>query len=196
MPPAIDSDARRAAVVAAAAELIDEGGLGAVTFRSLAARLKCSTTVISHYFRDKEEILRETYGYSVEAAIGLREKVLGRSDAPLPQALEETLPLGVEQRRIWRVWLCFWTAALFDPNMAEVHKQGLAGTRLRLENWYLAQGWGGAKAKLASERMGEALYGIAMQALFDPGYWTAGRQRQAWRRALENAQSLEAPSGK
>ncbi|WP_202842560.1 TetR/AcrR family transcriptional regulator [Luteimonas saliphila] len=185
MPITIDSDARRATVVAAAADLIAESGLGAMTFRSLAARLSCSTTVISHYFHDKNELLLAIYHAITSEAAALRDRHVASSGRSPVQALDVLLPIAGAQRRIWMVWLCFWTAALFDADMLEQHRLGLAGTRTRLLEYLLGTGLGRHRAERAAEDICKALFGIAMQALFDPGYWTPARQQAAFRRQLE-----------
>lgn len=185
MPLIVNSDERRAAVVATAADLIVEGGLNAVTFRNLASRLGFSTAVISHYFRDKTEVLRETYRHVIAQAIAHREAVLAGQDPSLVRALEELLPLSETPRQIWTIWICFWTAALFDPELLEEHRLGLAGTRERLRIHFADTGLPPATAESHAQDVAKTLFGIAMQALFDPLYWTADRQRAAYRRTVE-----------
>lgn len=184
MPIAVDNDQRRTAVVTVAADLIIEGGLNAVTFRNLAARLACSTTVISHYFRDKNDVLRETYRHIIAESVAMREKLLADQQPSMVRLLEEVLPVAAAQRRHWTVWLCFWTAALFEPGLLEEHRLGLAGTRERLRDRYLASGTGLEQAETQAQDICNALFGISTQALFDPVYWTAERQRSAFRRAV------------
>jgi len=155
MPVVVDSDERRTAVVSAAAELIVEGGLNAVTFRNIAARLGFSTTVISHYFRDKTDVLRATYQHVVAEAVMHREQVLAGQNASPVRVLEEVLPVADTQRRIWTVWLCFWTAALFDKTLLEEHRRGLAGTRERLRLHFLAEGEPAERAEQAAEDLAQ-----------------------------------------
>lgn len=186
MPITIDSDARRATVVTAAADLIAESGLAGMTFRNLAARLGCSTTVISHYFRDKEALLLDIYRHVTTEAAALRDRHLAATGHSPVQALEALLPVAAPQRRIWMVWLCFWTAALFDARMLEQHRLGLAGTRTRVFQHFVQNGLPRDIAEKSAEDVCKALFGIAMQALFDRGYWTAQRQRAAFRRQLEH----------
>jgi AcrR family transcriptional regulator len=190
MPVVVDSDERRTAVVSAAAELIVEGGLNAVTFRNIAARLGFSTTVISHYFRDKTDVLRATYQHVVAEAVMHREQVLAGQNASPVRVLEEVLPVADTQRRIWTVWLCFWTAALFDKTLLEEHRRGLAGTRERLRRHFLAEGELAERAEQAAEDLAQAIFGIAVQALFDPAYWSPERQRAAYRRAAVRIAAL------
>ena len=58
MPRIVDHDARRRRVAEEAAELIAERGIDAVTFREIGERAGCSTAIVSHYFRDKRDVLR------------------------------------------------------------------------------------------------------------------------------------------
>lgn len=51
-----DARARRRAVLDAAAELLDEGGYGALTNRAVAKRAHISTGLIYQYFVDKQDI--------------------------------------------------------------------------------------------------------------------------------------------
>jgi AcrR family transcriptional regulator len=51
-----DSEARQRDILGAAAELLDEGGYGALTMRALAERARMSPGLIYQYFVDKEDV--------------------------------------------------------------------------------------------------------------------------------------------
>ena len=53
----VDHDSRREEVAGAAAALIANEGLEALTTRALAKALGCSIGVLSHYFNNKEDIV-------------------------------------------------------------------------------------------------------------------------------------------
>lgn len=184
MPIEVDGDARRAAVIAAAGDAIVDGGLNAVTFRNLAGRLGCSTTVVSHYFRDKRELLAETYRATIGEATRLRERLATGQDAGPIAALAEMLPIAAPQRRIWTIWLAFWSAALSDDGLRAQHLAGLAGTRGRARDALRAAGLDERAAEAGADDVTDALFGIAVQALFDDRHWTADRQRAAFARAV------------
>jgi AcrR family transcriptional regulator len=182
MPIVVDEAHRRLAVVNAAAALIVEGGLPALSFRNLARQLGCSTTVVSHYFRDKQEVLAETFRHAAACTIAQRDRVLAATGGDLLRAMEALLPASEEQRRNWIVWLNFWNAALVDPALREEHRAGLAGTRDRLRDHIAARGH--ADPEDAAEVISSALVGISAQSVFDPEFWTPERQVAAFRRAV------------
>lgn len=49
MPRAVDSDRRRAEICDTVVAIAEADGFGAVTFRSVAARLCGSTSAVTHY---------------------------------------------------------------------------------------------------------------------------------------------------
>jgi len=185
MPAVVDGAQRRADVVREATALVVQGGVGALSFRSLAKALGCSTTVISHYFHDKNDVLAETFRHAAAQTMERRNAVLAETGGDLLRAMEALLPATDEQRRRWVVWLSFWNAALFDPALGEEHRLGLAGTRDRLRDYLAARGSEDAEA--AATAISDALVGISAQALFDPGFWTPERQIETYRRAVRTA---------
>jgi AcrR family transcriptional regulator len=185
VPIEIDAEQRKRDVVEAAARLIVAGGLEAVTFRKLARELGCSTTVISHYFANKSEVLRATYLF-VSSRAALRRLVSYQSGATnLLTSLEEILPVGEDHWRDWVVWICFWTSALFDPMLAAEHKLRMHRTVELVEFALMASGATADAAPSMARSVMTVVYGIAVQAIFDPDYWTPGVQREALRQALQ-----------
>ena len=61
MPRVVDHEARRAEVAAVAADLIAQRGLDGVSVRDVAAAGGYSTTVVTHYFASKRELLLHAY---------------------------------------------------------------------------------------------------------------------------------------
>jgi len=61
MPARGDHDQRRRDVARIAADLVATGGLAAATHRRIAEASGASTTVVSHYFTDKHDLVKTTY---------------------------------------------------------------------------------------------------------------------------------------
>lgn len=184
MPKLVDHDRWRAAVTAAAADLIAEEGLTGMTFRRLAARLGCSTTVISHYFAGRTELLQSVYDATNAEAARVRTAALGDAERSPIEALEDMLPVARTQQRIWRIWLSFWNSAMFDPALRDLHARGIAGTRRSVFDQLVATGMAPTEAEAGAEDVQQAIFGIAMQAMFDQEYWYPARQLAAYRRAV------------
>ena len=183
MPKRVDHGEWRARVAETAADLIADEGLPAMTFRRLAERLGCSTTVISHYFADRSQLLQSVYDIVNAEAAAVRASSL-TSRTPI-HAFGDLLPVTGRRARTWRVWLTFWTSALFDAELREQHRRGLAGTRRMLRAQLRDAGLAEDEAERAAAEIMQAIFGIAMQALFDSDYWYPGRQLAAYRAVVE-----------
>lgn len=186
MPIEVDADQRKREVVEAAHALILEGGLGAVTVRSLAARLDCSTTAITHYFTDKSDIVLASYRHSVARATERRSRA---AHLGLEGQFEAILPLEKESRDDWLIYIAFWPMALHDAVLKA--EQGMGNRKLTafveeglVKGNHLPASIGDDERHQIAGRIVAAIYGVAIQAIFDPEDWPAERQRDALRRSL------------
>ena len=200
MPIAVDAEERKREVVEAAAKLIVSGGLEAVTFRNLARELGCSTTVISHYFENKSEVLLATYLFVTSRSGRRRMRSYESGRTTLLSSLEEVLPIGRDQWRDWVVWICFWTSALFDPVLAAEHKRRMQRAVKWIEAAVLESGAPAGTAPGMAQTIMTVIYGIAVQAVFDRGTWTPEVQRQTLRQVLQGIDptlaGLSVPAGR
>lgn len=184
MPVAVDIELRNQQVAAAAVELIAEGGMDAVTFRNLARKLECSTTVISHYFRTRKEILLATYLYMANRRRNERLQSFRNKNLDLLGLLCEILPINGRKRRDWKVWMCFWAIGLVDEKMSELQRERHSATRQEIRDALLATGYGEGDVDDLSAEIMTAIYGIAIQSMFDPDAWGLDRQRAAMAQVL------------
>lgn len=185
MPKEIDRDQRMQDVAKAATDLIVRGGLEAVTFRNLAAALGCSTMSISHYFATRSEVLQAAYRYVADRAAARRVRASATSARNAAEQMKQILPISREQARDWVVWLCFWTSALFDPALAETQKKRSEVTRAQIRRLLESLGLARRQADEASQTLMTAIYGISIQAIFDPQRWTPAKQRRELQKVLD-----------
>lgn len=186
MPRFVDVEERREELTDAAARLIARAGIGAATMRDVAAEAGLSTGSLTHYFSDKRELLLCTF----QASLGRRRVVAGnRSKEPaqaLRASLEGALPLDDDRRRHWMVTVAFCAQAAGDDELATAQRDAYREFRdnvARLvEKAELATG---TEAQSLAERLIATVDGIAVQALFDPETWTAGRQLATLDTAME-----------
>ena len=170
MPKLVDHEARRAEVAAVAADLIARRGLDGVSVRDVAAAGGYSTTVVTHYFASKRELLLHAYrsaGTATEARLPEQGGLLATCEA--------ILPLDEPRRLTWQTWFAFWAAAVADEELAAMQRRRLL--------WFrelLARELDGDDE--AARELLVIVRGIAAEAVFDPDDWPPERQRElAWR---------------
>lgn len=130
-PAATPADSRRDEVVRATCAVIAREGLDRASTRAIARQLGSTTGVLTHYFRDKNDLL----GFVLKAIIAKLE--LDRIDpSSIEASLEDVrkllgriLPGAPENELWWRVWLAFTVAALSDSKQAEQHRSLYAQMR-------------------------------------------------------------------
>ena len=128
MPRYVDHDARRQHIAATAAELVGARGLEALTFRNVAEAAGSSTTVLTHYFTDKRDLLSSTFEV-VAARSGARFDDAQRSGGSLRECLEALLPLDPERQTEWRLLTCYWGMGVSDPVAAQASRRGTSARR-------------------------------------------------------------------
>lgn len=188
MPARADHEQRRRDVARIAADLIATGGLAAATHRRIADASGCSTTVVSHYFTDKHDLVNATY-----KEVG--DRVTSRLDAAVHSAdsmqsvLEALLPLDEDRIRDWRLLFTFLGLAATDADLTAEQRTRATTARIRIEQAIVAeQEAGQVRTDIDAEATGRFLLavvlGIGMQALFDPADWPHDRIRDTLNRAL------------
>jgi AcrR family transcriptional regulator len=178
MPRVVDHEARRAQVAAVAADLIARRGLDGVSVRDVAAAGGYSTTVVTHYFADKRELLLHAYRSAGTATEQRLAAVDHRGADRLLAICEAILPLDEPRRRTWQTWFAFFGAAIADEELAAMQRRRLL--------WFrelLARELGGDER--AARELLALVRGIAAEAVFDPGDWPPERQRELVQRTIE-----------
>jgi TetR/AcrR family transcriptional regulator, transcriptional repressor of bet genes len=182
MPARGDHEVRRQQVVQIATDLIAAGGLAAATHRRIAEAAGCSTTVVSHYFADKRDLVDATYkqvGDRVNARLEAAADVAGDR---LLAVLEALLPLDDDRRRDWRLLLAFLGLAATDAALTDEQQGRAAAARHRVQHVLLEEQRSGrvlpdVDVDAAARSLLSLALGIGMQALFDPDGWPDVRVR-------------------
>lgn len=178
MPIIVDKQERRTLVLSVAFDVVADRGIDALTFREIAAATACSTSIVSHYFRNKNELLFGVYQLANDRA---SERLEAAFDAGLPllDCLGEIMPLTDDGRRNWRVWIAFWGKAHLEPEYLE-ERRSAAEQSLELYRRMLVQRKGAGPQDLLFEarRLIAAVAGISLEACFAPADWTPKRMRE------------------
>jgi TetR/AcrR family transcriptional repressor of bet genes len=189
MPAPTDHRLRREEVARIAADLIASGGLAAATHRNIAQAAGCSTTVVSHYFTDKRDLVLATYRHVGDRVNQRLQEATANSSRPLLRTLEALLPLDADRTRDWRLLFTFLGMAATDAQLAAEQQIRLRSARQHIQR-VLDQDTSEAtptnhNATTAGHLLALVL-GLGMQALFDPDTWPPGRLRRALLRAIHD----------
>jgi AcrR family transcriptional regulator len=128
MPAKVDAKDRRRRLTLAAAELIADEGIGALTNQRIAERLAASTTIVTHYFRSKRELVLETYqAMATRSRVRVERAIEEQSADRLAGCLHALLPLDDESLVEWKVWLVYQGMSVGDERSVQVPVKAAAG---------------------------------------------------------------------
>lgn len=186
MPRIVDPAERRARVAAAARTVIARDGLDATSVRRVAAEAGSSTTVVTHYFDDKQALLRAAVEDAYAAVATRMTRHLDRpSGGPaldlLRAVLIETLPVDAEREAEARVWMAFWSAAATQPALRQVQSEGYRLWRQLVAQVLAEAAENGEVApdldpSIAGEELMCLVDGLLMQATLEPERLPPARQ--------------------
>jgi TetR/AcrR family transcriptional repressor of bet genes len=168
MPRVVDHEARRAEVAAAVWRIVARDGVEAITVRAVAAETGMSTSVVSHYFADKGDLLQLAFHLVVErtARRMARAQDRGRARALLVSAL----PLDDEQRTEARIWFSLLGLAVARPELAADQQRTYAAWRAALAGALRDEGLDpGRDADSEAAALIGLVDGLTVQAAFAPG---------------------------
>lgn len=180
MPILVDREKQRDHVAYLAAQVVADEGVGALTFRRMAAVAGTSTAIVSTYFDDKRDLLLSTYA-STSRRTSVRFEAAMAAGGGLQECLEAWLPLDDERMLDWRVVIAFWGVAISDPGLAAIQEGTLHRARARVEQLILQQRDTSRVTRDVARKAQLVLaltVGIAFQAAFDSPDGLGIAQRQ------------------
>lgn len=177
MPKLVDHDRRRDEVAAVAADVLATAGLDSSTIRDVADAGGWSTTRVTHYFANKDELLTHTLERSITARTDAIRSATEAGADPLRAVVEQLLPLDDERRRTWRLWLAFWGRAMGSPELAEVQRRRQTQLVAMVERALDPRLPHDADARRReAQRLVALIDGVSVQAVFAPDEWPAEQQ--------------------
>ncbi len=184
MPKVVDHDERRERIAEAAWRVIEREGPDGANLRRIAREAGYTTGVVTHYFRDKRDLMAFAFGLVVERSTS---RMAGAAaEAGAEGALAQLLPLDEERRRETTVWLALMGSSLSDPDLAAELRRRYRRAReatLPMFREALAEAQAGDPDDVADELLA-AVDGITVDALTDPERFPPERQMALLRRAL------------
>ena len=177
MPAKVDAEDRRRRLVLAAAELIADEGINALTNAKIAKRLSGSTTMVTHYFRSKRELVLDTYQTMASRSRARVEQAMRESDDPLASCLHALLPLDDSTRLEWKVWLAYQGMSVGDPELTQIWASRAASAVDRVSRLIEADISAGRISSsvdpdMESGRLFSLIQGMSFQSIVDPKRWS------------------------
>jgi AcrR family transcriptional regulator len=196
MPRYVDHDARRRHIAATAAQLAGTRGLEALTFRNVADATGSSTTVLTHYFADKRDLLRSTFQAVAERS-GARFDEAKRRDGGLRECLEALLPLDAARQTEWRVLTCYWGTAVGDPGAAGEQARHVRSAQNRIEALLRERYPQTAEVEfeVVARRLAAVVHGLGAHSALDPDHWSPAEQRRVLSHELGSLGGLDRADG-
>lgn len=183
MPKVVDHEERRSEVAEAVWRAIARLGLDGTTVREIAAEAGYSTGVLSHYFRDKDELVLHALGASIERTsrrIGASARARPAL-AALRGVMLDLLPLSDDSRTEFRVVLSFWPAAAANERLRAEHRALYRVFQDLLERLVASGRRDGSISPdcdplMESQSLMAFLDGLCVHGLLDPERMPADRQ--------------------
>jgi AcrR family transcriptional regulator len=184
MPRVVNHDERREEIAEAAWKVIEREGLARADLRKIAREVGYTTGVITHYFRNRRELMSFAFGLLVDRSMARMSRA--SAEAGLMEALAQVLPLDKERRRETTVWLAMVSASLTDPELAEELRLRYRQAReamLPVFGIALEEELGEDPEDVGDELLA-VVDGITIDALSDPERYPPDRQLALLQRAL------------
>jgi AcrR family transcriptional regulator len=183
MPAKVDAEDRRHRLVLAAAELIADEGISALTNAKIAKRISGSTTMVTHYFPSKRELVLATYQTMASRSRARVEQAMRESGDPLAACLRALLPLDDPTRLEWKVWLAYQGMSVGDPELTRIWASRATSAVDRITRLVEADVAAGRMPpsidpELEGDRLFSLIQGMSFQSIVDQDRWSPGYLRQ------------------
>lgn len=125
-PRSATDEARRAAILDAAAQLIAERGYHAVRIADIAKSVGSSTGAVHYYFPGKSDVLTLALNHAISRAFDRQTaqlKKITTAHARLLKLIDMQLPRIGLVRDEWSVWVQFWAEAAIRPELRPEHNE-------------------------------------------------------------------------
>ena len=167
----IDHEKRRADIATITIDLIACEGLEAATFRRIAAEAGFSTTAITHYFADKQELLVWTFQILSQEGVRRFREALIENPSDTIGALLTMVPWCPANVRRWKAFLALWDQASRDRDIAQFVSQGVSTGYSSVHELLCREASGRRNLETACKQLHAMIQGISLQMLVDEKNW-------------------------
>jgi AcrR family transcriptional regulator len=176
----VSHDEHRRRIADVTVGIIAREGLEAATVRRIAAEVGCSTTVITHYFSDKHELLLWTYRMLGEFGHAEFEQTAPPDSRDLLGYLLSMAAVDERNIAYWRAYVAIWDKSLRDPEIAAELNSWISAVLDRIETFIQVLNPTCADEGTVARRLLAHVQGISIQRLFDATSWSDEAMRDAF----------------
>ena len=125
MPKRVKHEAHRIEVTKAAWRVILRDGLDRTTIRAIAQELNLTTSVVTHYFRDKDALMSFILDTINEHLETRQQRNLGDTTGfeRFQKMILAAFPLDEKGRTEWTIWIAFVGYAIGRETLLEAHRK-------------------------------------------------------------------------
>src|SRR5579864_1330854 len=175
----LNHDERRHKIAEVVIDVIAREGLDAATVRRIAAEVGFSTTVVTHYFSDKHDLLLSAYHILGEIAGERFQRIFARDPADLVGYLLSLSAADPADLPYWRTFIAIWDRSLRDPDFAAELRSWIDTALMRIQAFIKVLDPGCPDAERIARRLIALVHGLSAQLLFYPQSWSSTAVRQA-----------------
>jgi len=178
MPRVVDRTERLEGIAQAVRRVLERDGVEQTTMRNVAAELGSTTGLLTHWVPDRAGLLHLALRATADEQSERATEALTRRPRDIAGALDEYLLLDDATRGEMKVWLGFWALAMSDEVLQDEHRDRYRGFRSSFIEHLRGLGVAVDDARRATDHLMTTIDGVAVEAAFDPEYWTPARQRR------------------
>jgi len=183
MPKVVDHDERRVEIAHATWAAVQSVGIDKLTLRDITLEANFTTGVLSHYFRDKDSVLRFSFTIAcrkVFERILCANKSVDSDLVCLRNAMVEVLPDPKKSESIAFVSMCFGIRNSTDPLLVEEYSANRGEYRDILKKYVTRSIKAGEiprvnKTEDALDLILSVVDGVCIASLLNPGDYTKKR---------------------
>lgn len=180
----VTHDDRRQRIAEVAFDLIAREGPEAATIRRIAAAVGYSTTIVTHYFADKQQLLLWGWRRLIDQAGERADAVLAADPDDLTGLLTAMSAADDVVLRDWRVYFAFLEWAARDPLFVEPLNDSMDGTVGQVAALIRRRAPDCADPVAAARLLMALVQGLSLQRVMQPDSWTSAEMRAAIDEAL------------
>lgn len=184
---AIDHEKRRADIASITIDLVAREGIEAASLRRIAAEAGFSTSAVTHYFADKQELI--VWAFTMLSGQGQTyfDEAWARDPEDVAEPLMTLVPWCPVNVRRWKAYLAFWDQGARDTELAALLRQSTYEGIALLRRLIAAHVPIGADTDSAARLLNAVIQGIALQMLVDAQYWNKTTVRATLAEAFDLA---------